>query len=50
MNRTLRRMMGKEAIQRAASSAAQAGKEPVNADDLNIRGPAVLLNVAGIYT
>jgi hypothetical protein len=50
VNRTMRRMMGKEAIQRMAASAAQAGNDPVDADDLNIRGPAVLLNVAGIFT
>jgi hypothetical protein len=50
LNRTLRRIIGKEALQNMVSGAAQMHKQDADLSDLNIQGPAVLLNVAGIFT
>ncbi|QYN38099.1 hypothetical protein K1T35_13200 [Pseudonocardia sp. DSM 110487] len=50
LNRSMRRMMGADGLEKMISGAPQIANRTVSAEDLNIRGPAVLVNVAGIFT
>lgn len=50
LNRTMRRLLGKDAMSKLAeATAGLRGGTTIDPDDLNIRGPAVIVNVAGIF-
>ena len=51
LNRTMRRLMGKDAIRNLVSSTTELrGGAVIDPEDLNIRGPAVLVKVASLFT
>lgn len=50
-NRTLRRAMGKDVIRNLVNGTeALRGGSQIDAEDLDVHGPAVVLNVAGVFT